>query len=100
MPPKKAAKNSKIAFAICNYSLIPRPPPRFYLAAVEIFLHSCKIKSGRRPGNEASNYNMEGKDECVLCQSCLSSHRYCAGVLLAEFKSFMNGMSGSHTWFI
>ena len=26
-------------------SLVPRPPPRFYLAAV--------IKSGRRPGNEA-----------------------------------------------
>ena len=25
--------------------VVPRPPPRFYLG--------CKIKSGRRPGNEA-----------------------------------------------
>ena len=37
-------------------SLVPRPPPRFYLTAVE-------IKSGRRPGNEA------GKHPCpwALC---------------------------------
>ena len=34
-------------------SLVPRPPPRLYLAAVEI--HGCEIKSGRRPGNEASS---------------------------------------------
>ena len=31
--------------------LIPGPPPRFYLIAVEI-LHSYEIKSGWRPGNE------------------------------------------------
>ena len=31
--------------------LVPRPPPRFYLAAV---LHGCEIKSGRRPGNEGT----------------------------------------------
>ena len=31
-------------------SLVPRPPPRLYLAAVE---KSCEIKSGQRPGNEA-----------------------------------------------
>ena len=30
-------------------SLVPRPPPRFYLAATA-------IKSGRRPGNEARMY--------------------------------------------
>jgi len=32
-------------------SLVPRPPPRFYLAAVE---NGCKIKSRQRPGNEAT----------------------------------------------
>ena len=39
-------------------SLIPSPPPRFYLAAVEknqeIFLHGCKLKSGWRLGNKAN----------------------------------------------
>ena len=35
-------------------SLVPRPPPRLYLVAVE-FLHGCEIKSGRRPGNEANH---------------------------------------------
>ena len=41
-------------------SLVPRPPPRFYLAAMKksvrnfpILLHGCKIKSGQRPGNKA-----------------------------------------------
>ena len=34
-------------------SLIHRPLPGFYLAAVEKDLHSCKIKSGQRPGYEA-----------------------------------------------
>ena len=31
-------------------SLVPRPPPRFYLTAVE---KNREIKFGRRPGNEA-----------------------------------------------
>jgi len=36
-------------------SLVPRPPPRFYPAAVEII--SGQIKSGLRPGKEATwNY--------------------------------------------
>ena len=42
---------------MCSYcSLVPRPPPRFYLTTVEKnrdFLHGCEIKSERRPGNEA-----------------------------------------------
>ena len=40
--------------------LVPRPPPRFYLTAMEksvrnlsILLHGCKKKSGQRPGNKA-----------------------------------------------
>ena len=36
-------------------SLIPRPLPRFYLAAMEKN-HGCEIKYGRRPGDEASIY--------------------------------------------
>ena len=41
-----------------HFSLIPKPPPRFYLAAVAAMctLHSCEIKSGRRPGNEATTF--------------------------------------------
>jgi len=44
-------------------SLVPRPPPRFCLAAVEknwepIFLHGYKIKSGWRLGNEAKLYSL------------------------------------------
>ena len=43
-------------------NLVPRPPPRLYLAAVEksrgkavdTFLHGCEIKSGWRPGYEVS----------------------------------------------
>ena len=37
----------------CN-GMQPRPPPRFYLAAVEKNRHGCEIKSGQRPGNEAN----------------------------------------------
>ena len=39
-------------------NLVPRPPPRLYLAAVELapaFLHGCEIKSGWRPGYEVRN---------------------------------------------
>ena len=32
-------------------SLVPRPPPRFYLTAMEKI--GCEIKSGQRPGNKA-----------------------------------------------
>ena len=42
-------------------NLVPRPPPRLYLAAVEkpqastqTFLHGCEIKSGWRPGYEVN----------------------------------------------
>ena len=41
---------SKLRWLLCMYSLVPRPPPRYYLEAVEIF-QVCAIKSGRRPGN-------------------------------------------------
>ena len=36
-------------------NLVPRPPPRLYLAAVAAFLHGCEIKSGWRPGYEVMN---------------------------------------------
>ena len=36
---------------LCLYNLVPRPPPRLYLAAVEIS-RGCEIKSGWRPGYE------------------------------------------------
>ena len=42
-------------------NLVPRPPPRFYLAAVEKSrgkLHSCEIKSGWRPGYEVNHSYM------------------------------------------
>ena len=40
-----------IKCCVRNYSsLVPRPPPRFYLAAVE---KNWEIKSGQRPGDEA-----------------------------------------------
>ena len=52
-------------------SLVPRPPPRLYLAAVEkSFLHGCEIKSGRRPGNEASIYSLcKSAMTFILCTS-------------------------------
>ena len=42
-------------YVIGIYSLVPRPPPRFYL-------HGCEIKSGRRPWDEAKI----STHECVL----------------------------------
>ena len=38
-------------YELISTSLVPRPPPRFYLAAAE--KNRLEIKSGRRPGNEA-----------------------------------------------
>ena len=43
---------------IRTLSLVPRPLPRFYLAVV------CEIKSGRRPGDEATY-------ACTMLSLCL-----------------------------
>ena len=48
-------------------SLIPRPLPRFYLAAMEKNLpRGCKIKSGLRPGNEARAREYDGMIVTVM----------------------------------
>ena len=48
-------------------SLVPRPPPRLYLAAVE---KSQEIKSGRRPGNEATHYKVKLQPTPNSSHSC------------------------------
>ena len=48
--------------------MVPRPPPRFYLAAVQ---NSCEIKSVQRPGDEAT-----AKVGMLLLAMMLSVIRY------------------------
>ena len=48
----------QIYLRACPPNLVPRPPPRHYLAA-PTFLHGCEIKSGWRPGYEVMPTRMK-----------------------------------------
>ena len=54
---KECQASARLASYPLLPSIVPRPLPRFYLAAMEknLFLHGCETKSGQRPGNEATS---------------------------------------------
>ena len=58
-------------------SLVPRPPPRFYLAAMEKNLHGCEIKSGWRPWNEASYSLCVCNHTCLVSVKIIQTNYYC-----------------------